>query len=87
MQRVGGCAVLPTVTAEITLLADEEAELTIRQNLFLASVLLIEDVGGGWDTNLLPTMTEMQKDFSLLPQLPANRSGVWLPPPADAVTH
>ena len=58
------------VTAEVTLLADEEAELTIRQDLFLASVSLIEALGGGWDTTLLPTQEELQKSFSLLPQLP-----------------
>jgi outer membrane protein TolC len=57
------------VTAEITLLADEEAELTIRQNLFLTSVSLIEALGGGWDTKLLPTPTELVKDFSLLPRI------------------
>jgi hypothetical protein len=46
------------VTAEIALLADEEAELTIRKNLFLVSVSH-ESLGGGWDTNLLPTQTEL----------------------------
>jgi len=50
------------VKAEITSLADEEAELTIRKNLFLASVSLIESLGGGRDTNLLPTQTELVKD-------------------------
>ena len=58
------------VTAEITLLADEETALTTRQNLFLASVTLIEELGGGWDTTLLPTQKELQQAFSLLPQLP-----------------
>ena len=67
--KAGTVAFTTVVTAEITLLADEEAELTIRQNLFLASVSLIEALGGGWDTNLLPTPTELVKDFSLLPKL------------------
>jgi outer membrane protein TolC len=67
--KAGTVAFTTVVTAEITLLADEEAELTIRQNLFLASVGLIEALGGGWDTNLLPTPTELVKDFSLLPKL------------------
>jgi hypothetical protein len=49
------------VTAEITLLVDDEAELTIRKNLFLASVSH-ESLGGGWNTNLLPTQTELGKD-------------------------
>ena len=57
-------------TAQLTLLADEEAALTARQDLFLASVLLIEDLGGSWDTTLLPTQKELQQSFSVLPQLP-----------------
>ena len=73
--QAGTAAFTTVVTAEIVLLADEEAELTARQNLFLASVSLIEALGGGWDTRLLPTKNEMEKDFSLLPQLPPNRGG------------
>jgi NodT family efflux transporter outer membrane factor (OMF) lipoprotein len=73
--QAGTAAFTTVVTAEITLLADEEAELTIRQDLFLASVSLIENLGGGWDNALLPTKKELVKDFSLLPQLPPNRSG------------
>jgi outer membrane protein TolC len=57
------------VTGETQLLADEEAELTIRQNLYVASVTLIEDLGGGWDSNLMPKQKDLVKDISLLPQL------------------
>ena len=62
------------------MLADEETELTIRQNLFLASVSLIEALGGGWDTNLLPTQKELEKDFSLVPAASAEgrRAFVWI---------
>jgi NodT family efflux transporter outer membrane factor (OMF) lipoprotein len=67
--RAGTVAFTTVVTAEAILLSDEEAELTVRQNLFLASVSLIEALGGGWDTTLLPTQKELQKGFSLLPQL------------------
>jgi NodT family efflux transporter outer membrane factor (OMF) lipoprotein len=70
--QAGTVAFTTVVTAEITLLADEEAELTIRQDLFLASVSLIEALGGGWDMALLPKQEELEKDFSLLPQLPSN---------------
>jgi NodT family efflux transporter outer membrane factor (OMF) lipoprotein len=56
-------------TLQITLLGDEETALTVRQNLFLASVTLIEDLGGGWDTTLLPAQKELQQSFSLLPKL------------------
>jgi NodT family efflux transporter outer membrane factor (OMF) lipoprotein len=75
----GLVAFTTVVTAELTLLADEENELTIRQNLFLASVSLIEALGGGWDTTLLPTQPQLQKDFSLLPQLEST------PSPAEAI--
>ena len=83
----GTTAFTTVVTAEITLLADEEAELTIRQDLFLASVTLIEDLGGGWDTTLLPTRKELEKDFSLLPQLPPNEAGPRFDPTWGQATH
>lgn len=68
------------VTGQVTLLTDEESELTIRQNLFLASVTLIQALGGTWDTTLLPSQEEMQKSFSLTPQLPLTDAGVEYPP-------
>jgi NodT family efflux transporter outer membrane factor (OMF) lipoprotein len=71
--QAGTVAFTTVVTAEIILLGDEEAELTARQNLFLASVSLIEALGGGWDATLLPTSSELEKGFSLLPQLPATQ--------------
>ncbi len=85
--QAGTIAFTTVVTAEITLLADQEAELTIRQDLFLASVSLIEALGGGWDTTLLPTKKELDKDFSLLPQLPPNGAGVRLEQPAGSPSH
>ena len=66
--RAGTVDFTTVVTAQLTALSDEEAELTVRQDLFLASVSLIEALGGGWDTNLLPTQSELVKDFSLLQQ-------------------
>jgi NodT family efflux transporter outer membrane factor (OMF) lipoprotein len=74
--RAGTTAFTTVVVAEVQLLADEEAELTARQNLFLASVNLIVALGGGWDTILLPTQEQMQRDFSLLPQLESQPSPV-----------
>jgi len=67
--QAGTIAFTTVVTAELTLLADQESELTIRQNLFLASVALIEAVGGGWDTTLVPDQFQLQTDFSLTPKL------------------
>jgi NodT family efflux transporter outer membrane factor (OMF) lipoprotein len=71
--RAGTVAFTTVVTAEAILLGDEETELTVRQNLFLASVSLIEALGGGWDATLIPTASELQKGFTLLPQLPATQ--------------
>jgi NodT family efflux transporter outer membrane factor (OMF) lipoprotein len=68
--KAGTVAFTTVVTAEVALLGDEETALTIRQNLFVASVTLIENLGGSWDTTLLPTQKELQQSFSLLPQLP-----------------
>jgi NodT family efflux transporter outer membrane factor (OMF) lipoprotein len=67
--QAGTVAFTTVVVAEVQLLADEEAELTVRQNLFLASVSLIEALGGGWDTALVPDQFQLQKEFSLVPKL------------------
>lgn len=85
--QAGTIAFTTVVTAEITLLTDQETELTYRQNLFLASVTLIEDLGGGWDATLLPTKTDLDRDFSVLPQLPPNGSGLRLAPAQIDSTH
>lgn len=57
------------IVAQSTLLATEDAALGIRQSLFVASVNLIEALGGGWDTSKLPSDQLLVNDFSLLPQL------------------
>jgi NodT family efflux transporter outer membrane factor (OMF) lipoprotein len=78
--RAGTVAYTTVVQGEIILLTDEENLLTARQDLFLASVALIQALGGGWDANLIPTRREMEKDISLFPQLPSNGSGLRLDP-------
>ena len=71
----GLVAFTTVVQAELTLLNDEQTALTIRQNLFVASVSLIEALGGGWDTTLLPTQVKLMEGFSLLPQLDSTPPG------------
>jgi NodT family efflux transporter outer membrane factor (OMF) lipoprotein len=68
--QAGTVAFTTVVTAQIILLGDEESALTFRQDLFLSSVLLIQNLGGSWDTTLLPSQKELQSSFSILPQLP-----------------
>ena len=67
--QAGTVAFTTVVQAEITLLSDEQSELTYRQNLFLASVSLIEALGGGWDTTLVPDQLQLLKEFALTPKL------------------
>jgi NodT family efflux transporter outer membrane factor (OMF) lipoprotein len=53
--RAGTVAFTTVVTAQATLLANEQAALTVRQNRYLASVNLIQALGGGWDISNLPS--------------------------------
>ncbi len=43
------------VTAQTTLLGDQETALTVQQDRLVASAALIQDLGGGWDTGQLPS--------------------------------
>ncbi|MGB6549152.1 MAG: efflux transporter outer membrane subunit [Xanthobacteraceae bacterium] len=82
--RAGTVAFTTVVVAEVALLADQEAELTARQNLFLASVSLIEDLGGGWDTTQLPTQVQLENGFSFLQKLPPTPPALVESAPLDA---
>jgi len=69
--RVGWVAFTAVVVAEATLFANEQTALTTRQNLFVASVALIEALGGGWDKSKLPTPAQAAGSISIFPQDPA----------------
>lgn len=45
---------LNVITAETTLLADQQTEVTLRVNEMTAAVQLIQALGGGWDMEQLP---------------------------------
>jgi NodT family efflux transporter outer membrane factor (OMF) lipoprotein len=49
----GTVAYTTVITANQTLLADQQSALTIQQNRLVASVTLIEALGGGWDASQL----------------------------------
>ncbi len=70
------------VTAQATTLTSEEAALTIRQSRLLASVDLIEALGGGWDTGQLPNAGAMRDPPSDAP--PPARTGASDPAPASS---
>jgi len=50
----GTVAYTSVVTVQITELNDRQTELTLRENNLLASVQLIEALGGGWSSSALP---------------------------------
>jgi NodT family efflux transporter outer membrane factor (OMF) lipoprotein len=66
--RAGVVAFTSVVVAEANLLSAEQLALTTRQNLFLASVALIEALGGGWDRSQLPGEWGVQTGPSIFPQ-------------------
>lgn len=49
------------MTAQLTLLSDQQALVTLRTNRMTASVSLIEALGGGWDASQLPTPAAVSK--------------------------
>ncbi len=50
---------LNVMTAQVTLLSDQQAEVTLRVNQMTAAVQLIEALGGGWDVTQLPAASTM----------------------------
>ncbi len=66
--RAGTVAFTAVVVAEAALLSAEQAALASRQNLFIASVALIEALGGGWDKSRLPTPSEVSTGITIFPQ-------------------
>jgi NodT family efflux transporter outer membrane factor (OMF) lipoprotein len=53
---------LNVITAETTLLSDEQTEVTLRVNEMTAAVKLIQALGGGWDTAQLPSAAAVTTD-------------------------
>ena len=51
--NAGTVAYTTVVTAQQTLLGDQQSELSIEQNRLVAAVTLIQALGGGWDTSQL----------------------------------
>ncbi len=58
--RAGTVDFTAVITAQATALASEQAALTILQSRLVASVDLIEALGGGWDTTQLPSEAQIE---------------------------
>jgi NodT family efflux transporter outer membrane factor (OMF) lipoprotein len=58
------------VTAQATELSTKETAINVIQNRLVASVTLIEAVGGGWNAGKLPADSEVEDDTSFLHVIP-----------------
>ncbi len=63
----GTVAYTSVITEQTLLLSDQQTALSIQQSRLVASVALIEALGGGWATDTLPTRGTIIKSNSLLP--------------------
>jgi NodT family efflux transporter outer membrane factor (OMF) lipoprotein len=74
----GTQAYTAVIVAENTALGDAETAVNIRQSRLVATVALIEALGGSWDVSQLPTRDQIESDvplnFNPLPPV--------IPPPA-----
>ena len=56
---------LNVITAQTTLLSDQQTQVTLRVSEMTAAVQLIQALGGGWDATQLPTPSQVtSKDAS-----------------------
>jgi NodT family efflux transporter outer membrane factor (OMF) lipoprotein len=56
---------LDVITAQTTLLSDQQTQVTLRVSEMTAAVQLIQALGGGWDVTQLPTASQVtSKDAS-----------------------
>jgi len=59
--QAGTVAYTTVITAQVTLLTDQETALLVQENRLIASVALIQALGGGWNASQLPSQQELQK--------------------------
>ncbi len=58
--RAGTVPYTTVITEQETLLTDEQAALTIQQDRLVASVALVQALGGGWSTTDLPSSAQIR---------------------------
>jgi len=58
--QAGTVVYTTVITQQEVLLTDQQAALTVQQNRFVASVALIQALGGGWSTPDLPSMAQIK---------------------------
>jgi len=53
---------LDVLTAQTTLLSDQQQQVTLRVSEMTAAVELVQALGGGWDNTQLPAAAKITKD-------------------------
>jgi outer membrane protein TolC len=59
--QAGTVAYTTVLTAQVALLTDQETALLVQENRLIASVALLQALGGGWESSQLPSRHELQK--------------------------
>jgi len=59
--QAGTVAYTTVITAQVTLLTDQETALLVQESRMIASVALVQALGGGWDSSQLPSQHQLQK--------------------------
>jgi len=62
--RAGTVDYTTVVTAQTTALGNEQTALTVMQNRLVASITLVEALGGGWDASLLPPADDLDRGMA-----------------------
>jgi NodT family efflux transporter outer membrane factor (OMF) lipoprotein len=65
--QAGTVTYTTVVTAQLTLLSNQEQALTVQQDRLLASVSLFQDLGGGFKASDLPTAAQLQAKLPFAP--------------------
>jgi len=68
--RAGTVVYTAVITEQEQLLSDEQAALTVLQNRLVASVALIQSLGGGWTTQDLPSCCRLTTASALAGAVP-----------------
>jgi outer membrane protein TolC len=72
--RLGIDPYLNVITAQTTLFGNQQTAVDLRILQIVASVQLIEAIGGGWDSNTLPTQQQIISRDALPASAPKSNS-------------
>jgi outer membrane protein TolC len=65
--RAGTVAYTSVITEQTALLSDQQTALSIRQSRLVASVALIQALGGGWSASALPARPALERANPIFP--------------------